>query len=167
LLQRIVQIAVLLPGRLLPGSMAAANLVSATAVLAMAILACASSGSAHWSNDQSTDSATRDSFGDYSAFSIGEGESVEHQPDPGWRRTSIGWVKVGSLGAAGLSEPALVIAAAPAVHPALLAAFLLLASLLVLSLEDIARSERSCSPLRLSREGGNPVCIAERESQTA
>jgi hypothetical protein len=53
---------------------------------------------------------------------------------PDWRRTSEGWIKVGSSGAAGLDVATPQPAEDPALHPAAVTAFLLFAGLLSLAL---------------------------------
>jgi hypothetical protein len=55
---------------------------------------------------------------------------------PQWRRTTDGWIKVGSGGASALDRPAPQRAAEPALHPGVVAAFMLLAGVLSLSLFD-------------------------------
>jgi hypothetical protein len=59
------------------------------------------------------------------------------QPDPitagpDWRRTTEGWIKVGSLGASGLEETDPRPVQDPTLHPAAVAAFMLLAGLFLL-----------------------------------
>ena len=57
-----------------------------------------------------------------------------HSSDPEWRRTAEGWIKVGPAGAAALSRPQREVRPEPALHPGVVAAFLLslgLASLLL------------------------------------
>jgi hypothetical protein len=53
---------------------------------------------------------------------------------PEWRRTSEGWIKVGTSGPRGLVRHESQPAGEPALHPGLVAAFLLLAGVLSLAL---------------------------------
>ena len=46
--------------------------------------------------------------------------------DPEWRRTAEGWIKVGPAGVAALSRPLREVRTEPALHPGVVAAFLLL-----------------------------------------
>lgn len=56
--------------------------------------------------------------------------------DPDWRRTSEGWIKVGARGAAGLNMAAPNPAQDPALHPGVVAIFVLLAGVLSLMTFD-------------------------------
>jgi len=56
--------------------------------------------------------------------------------DPEWRRTTEGWMKVGPAGAAALTRPQPELRAEPAVHPSLVAAFLLSLAVSALLLFD-------------------------------
>jgi hypothetical protein len=62
------------------------------------------------------------------------GKPVEQPQGPAWRRTSEGWIKVGSSGAAVLIRPNAQPAAEPALHPGIVAVFMLLSGVLSLSL---------------------------------
>lgn len=61
------------------------------------------------------------------------GKPVEQPQGPAWRRTSDGWIKVGSSGAAVLNGPNPRPAAEPALHPGIVAVFMLLSGVLSLS----------------------------------
>jgi hypothetical protein len=67
------------------------------------------------------------------------GQAVERSGGPEWRRTNDGWIKVGSSGAAALNAPKPRPAAEPAIHPGILTVFLLLSSVLSLSLFERQR----------------------------
>lgn len=54
------------------------------------------------------------------------------QPDPGWRRTETGWVKVGAAGAAALADTRSQPVVDPPLHPLVVASFLLLSSVALL-----------------------------------
>ncbi len=58
---------------------------------------------------------------------------VAGNPDePGWRRTSLGWIKVGQLGDAAFTRPNRTPITRGALHPLLFSAFVTLASLVAL-----------------------------------
>jgi hypothetical protein len=68
----------------------------------------------------------------YLADMPSRGTAPPRATGPEWRRTSEGWIKVGSDGAAGLVAPDPEPAEPPKLHPGLLAAFLLAAGLVAL-----------------------------------
>ena len=62
--------------------------------------------------------------------------AIERSVGPEWRRTSDGWIKVGSAGAAALNRPSPQPKPAPEppLHPGIVSIFMLLAGVLSLSL---------------------------------
>jgi hypothetical protein len=60
---------------------------------------------------------------------------------PEWRRTSEGWIKVGSLGASGLNQANPQPVKDPMLHPAAVGAFMLLTGVLFLGLFEPAAME--------------------------
>jgi hypothetical protein len=78
------------------------------------------------------------------------GKPVEHPQGPAWRRTSDGWIKVGSSGAAALNRPKPRPASEPALHPGILASFILLSGVLSLSHfeqhQTVTGTMHSCIP---------------------
>jgi hypothetical protein len=56
--------------------------------------------------------------------------------EPGWRRTAQGWIKVGPLGDAAFLQPTREPVTRAVIHPLVFSAFVALASLAALMLED-------------------------------
>ncbi len=71
--------------------------------------------------------------------------------EPGWRRTSQGWVKVGALGDAAFARPNRTPVTRGALHPLLLTVFVTLASLAAL----ISHSGASEMDLSASGDGAS------------
>jgi hypothetical protein len=89
--------------------------------------------------------------------------STKASPDePGWRRTSQGWIKVGPLGDAAFVQPDREPITRGAIHPLLLTLFVMLASLATLiSFDGAAKTAsrpssemlvQTCRPPHFSRE---------------
>jgi hypothetical protein len=78
--------------------------------------------------------------------------AVERSVGPEWRRTSDGWIKVGSSGASALNRPSPQPkpASEPPLHPGIVAVFMLLAGVLSLSLFERQQTRtdvmHSCIP---------------------
>jgi hypothetical protein len=82
---------------------------------------------------------------------VGEPVSAnERSGAPKWRRTSDGWIKVGTSGAAALNPPNPQAASDPSLHPGIVAVFMLLSGVLSLSLFERPRivtgEMQSCIP---------------------
>ena len=83
-------------------------------------------------------------------------KSDERVHGPEWRRTSQGWIKVGHAGAAALDRPIPQPAAEPALHPGIVAIFMLLSGVLSLSLFE-QRPSRAPMPCGAGNSARRPV----------